>query len=310
MAEFKKIALSDGERLRKYLVSDNTLCCEFSFGNNILWNPDQKLEFEFINDVLIYRMIFDDEITYCTPDFKEHAKCVIEFIEQDAKTIGKPFSITCLNEEMTKQIEQALPGHYRFETNRDKCDYIYLTEKMMKLSGKDLHKKKNHLNKFLKSYEFTYETIDDSNKKDCLMMKSEWLESKVAAIEEQAKEDDSIDADEVKSTLYIDSKAINDALEHFDEFQFVGGLIRIDGKVVAFTIGERLSSNAFVTHFEKALDGYDGLYAAINQQFTEHELAEYTYVNREDDLGIPGLRRAKESYHPAILYDKYSAVKM
>lgn len=306
MKDFKKITIEDGDVLRKYLISDNSLCCEMNFGNNILWNLDGRLEYEFVNDdVLIYRMVFDDEVVYCTPDFMHHVKAFIEFIENDAKEHGMKYKITLLNEKMTRKIEEAFPGQYDFSTNRDSSDYIYLVSNLATLPGSKYHKKKNHLNRFKKNYEFQYEQINEKNYDECIAMKDEWLAGRLAFLSEGTQEDE----DKAKKTLFIESNAINYAFKNYDALKLVGGLIRVNGKVVAFTMGERLSSDAFVTHFEKALDGYDGLYAAINQQFAEHELGEYTYVNREDDLGIPGLRKAKESYYPEIIYEKYVAVK-
>ena len=103
--------------------------------------------------------------------------------------------------------------------------------------------------------------------------------------------------------------AIGKALDHFEALAFVGGLIRIDGKAVAFTAGEAINDQVFDVHFEKALDGYDGLYPAINQAFAEHALSGYRWINREEDMGLEGLRRAKASYYPAEVLEKFTAVR-
>lgn len=294
MSEFKKISMEDGELLRKYLISDNNLCCELSFGNNILWNSEDRLEFQIVEDVLVYRMIYDEKIVYSTPDFKGKVKEIMEFVDRNAQAVGKRYVFSSLTEAMVCEIKECFGEEYSFETDRDYSDYIYLVDNLAQLAGKKYHKKKNHLNKFLKNYEFTYEAIGAENKNECRELKNIWMASR----ELESK------------TLQIESRAIDMALEHFHEFGFIGGLIRVEGVVKAFTLGERLSSDTFVTHFEKALDDVDGIYAAINQQFAKNALqGKYTYVNREEDMGLEGLRQAKLSYNPEKVYDKYVAKK-
>lgn len=284
--------MEDGELLRKYLINDNNLSCEFSFGNNILWNPGERLEYQIVEDVLIYRMIYEEEIVYCTPDFKDRVQEFLDFVETDSKQTGKSFLISCLNEKMTEEIKAVSGNKYKFETNRAQSDYIYLVDSLAGLSGRKLHKKKNHLNYFLKNYEFTYEEINKNNAKECKDMKNRWMAGK----------------EEVRGSLLVESGAIDTALDYFETFGFLGGLIRINGEVKAFTLGERLSRDTFVTHFEKAEENMNGLYTAINQQFAKNTLSgKYTYVNREDDMGLEGLRQAKLSYYPEMVYDKYVA---
>lgn len=294
MLEFKKVSMEHGNLLRKYLIDNDNLCCEFSFGNSILWDADEKLEFAIVEDVLIYRMVHD-EIAYCTPDFKGKVQQILRLMESNAKELGKNYKITCLSEEMMKQILEVIPDEYEFTTDRSHSDYIYRVENLAKLSGKKYHKKKNHLNKFLKNNEFVYEEISKNNANECINMKNKWMESRT----------------EKSESLMLESQAIEKGLSDFEKFGFLGGLIRINGEVCAFTLGERLSENTFVTHFEKALDGIDGLYAAINQQFAQNSLSgKFTFVNREEDMGLEGLRQAKMTYNPEIIYNKYIAQKI
>lgn len=292
MSEFKKISIKDGDILRKYLMNGNNLSCEFSFGNNVLWDPDGKLEYRIMEDVLIYRMIFEEETVYCIPDFRGQVQKVMEFVERDAGQFGKEYVISCLNEKMTEEIKAVYGRKYVFKTNRDQSDYIYLVDNLAELKGGKYHKKKNHLNNFMKNNEFTYEEINESNIGECRAMKNLWMERR----------------EEVNKNLQIESGAIDAALDHFKEFGFIGGLIRVDGEVKAFTLGERQSADTFVTHFEKAMDDINGLYTIINQQFAQNALqGTYTYVNREDDMGLEGLRQAKLSYYPEVVHDKYTA---
>ncbi len=289
MSEFKKVTMEDGDLIRKYLLDKDNLCCEFSFGNSVLWDYDRKLEYCILGDVLIYRMVYD-EIMYCTPNFKGQAGAVLDFIDADAG--DRPYKITCLSEDMKEEVLAARPDRYKFSTDRGHSDYIYLVENLAYLKGKKYHKKKNHLNSFLKNNEFEYEPISANNVVECIDMKNRWLAAR-----------------EVMSpSLGVESAAIEYALNNFEKFGFVGGLIRIGGVVKAFTLGERLSEDTFVTHFEKAEDDIRGLYTIINQQFAEKTLlGNFTYVNREEDMGIEGLRQAKMTYNPEMIYDKYVA---
>ncbi|BBF42661.1 hypothetical protein lbkm_1345 [Lachnospiraceae bacterium KM106-2] len=292
MLKFKKMTLEDIPVVRKYLQGLDNPACEFSVGNNLLWDDEDKLEFALIRDHLIYRTVEEEEVRYDIPCFKSNFKDVLKLLQSDAKKLGKNAVFAYLSKKMAEQIKAAYPSDYEICCNRDHSDYIYNVEDMIGLKGKKYHKKKNHVNYFEKHYNFTYEKITKENLSECLKMKEEWM----------AEYDDGSD------TIQIESNAINLALNHYEDFQFVGGLIRIDGVVRAFTVGERLTDDMFVTHFEKADESINGLYTIINQQFTEHELSNYKYVNREDDLGIEGLRQAKLSYHPVQIYDKYEAI--
>lgn len=292
--------MEDRETIRKYLMHNDNLCCEFSFGNNILWDREGKMEYALVEDTLIYRLPLENEVIYCTPDFHGKVSTILQFIDLDSKNIGKPYAITCLTETMKDEmIAMGDPAlSYEFTMDRDHCDYIYSVEKLATLSGGKYHKKKNHLNQFLKSYSnYSYEEISGDNIEECREMKNEWM---------RRHKERGIFSD----SLAYESGIIDAALDHYEEFGFEGGLIRVDGDVKAFTIGERLSFNTFVTHFEKALDDVVGIYAAINQQFAEHTLlGQYEYVNREDDMGLEGLRQAKLSYNPQMIYEKYVAVR-
>ncbi len=203
---------------------------------------------------------------------------------------------------MADTIREIYPGKFRYTCDAAHSDYIYLVQKLATLSGKKLHRKKNHWNHFTKNQEFVYEKISKENIEDCRKMKNEWCKKRLTELS-----DDKTVSEERKSMLW-ESEAIDRALTHFDEFDFTGGLIRIDGKVSAFTLGEPVNDTTFVVHFEKAFADVNGLYTAMNKLFVEQELlGKYEYVNREEDMGLPGLRQAKLSYYPELIYEKWVA---
>ncbi len=194
---------------------------------------------------------------------------------------------------MKQTLEELFPNTFAFSYNRDYSDYIYLVEDLMYLKGKKFHGKRNHINQFLKNNEFTYEPMTPENIPECREMNEKWKE-----------QNDSGDSRSLETEL----RAVDMAFRYFEKFGFVGGLIRIRGEVAAFTIGERLNSDTFVSHIEKAYHDIQGLYPMINQQFALNCMEGYKYVNREEDMGVEGLRKAKLSYNPVIILEKNEAV--
>ncbi|MEG0109255.1 MAG: phosphatidylglycerol lysyltransferase domain-containing protein, partial [Lachnospiraceae bacterium] len=179
---------------------------------------------------------------------------------------------------------------YQVNYSRDLADYVYETEKLSTLAGKKLHGKRNHINKFLSTYKnWTYEALSSENIEDCFQMALKWRN-------ENGCDDDSEKNSEMCVTL--------NSLRLFKELHLIGGVLKIEGKVVAFTIGEPISDEIFVVHIEKALSEIDGAYPMINQQFVLHECQNYEYINREEDVGSEGIRKAKLSYRPAFLVEK------
>ena len=173
---------------------------------------------------------------------------------------------------------------------RDHFDYLYDTKALVELNGKTYRAKRNHLNYLFRSYRITYEPMEESNVRDCLKMSDEWCEAR------RCKED-----------LNLESEwgATREALMNFTALGVEGGVVRVGGKVEAFTLGELLNRETAVVHIEKANMEVRGLYAVINQQFCEKRWKDVPLINREQDLGEPGLRKAKLSYSPDRLIDKF-----
>ncbi len=291
--EFNKINLSDMETLRKHTMLAHTRNCEYAMVNIFFWNDTDKLMFAVIDDVLVYRLIDDGNAYYSIVEFIEEPAKLVMKLEQDAADNGCRMVLTNMSENMVLRLEREMVGQLRYWYDREYSDYIYEVDDLIRLSGSKYHGKKNHLNKFLNTYAFLYEEITNDNIEECRRMKEEWAVRKGGDIEEYREELDIID----------------NVLDNYDKFNLIGGLIRIDGKVSAFTIGEAISEDTFVTHFEKADEDIPGLYQAINQQFAANSISGFKYVNREDDIGLEGIRQAKLSYRPVMMFDKYNAEK-
>ena len=216
-------------------------------------------------------------------------------LRADAAERGIPFQLACLSEPRRQELEGWFPGCFAYGEDRDGYDYLYDIGRLASLAGKKLHGKRNHINKFNKKFAYEYIPITPELVPECLQLECKWYK---ANREDNDEEDLN---DERRSIIY--------ALNHYDELGLIGGAICVDHQIVAFTFGAPINHNTFGVHVEKANVNYEGAYAVINKEFASHLPEKYTYVNREEDLGIPGLRQAKLSYNPFILLEKSAAIK-
>ena len=288
MLNFKKIELSDREWIDERLKQSDFKSCDYSFVNNFIWSKPNGIEFAEFNDFYCLK----NSVSYTYPAGSGDIKPVIEALINDAEEKGEKFVLRGIMKENAELLENTFPGKFNITTNRAESDYIYSAEKLIRLSGRKLHGKRNHIARFKDNFDWAYEDITQDNINNCIAMSREWCE---------------MYKDDKDDSLSDELCAVNTAFKHYFELNLCGGLIRADGKVVAFTIGEPLSSDTFVVHIEKAFANIQGAYPIINQQFIEHNCSDFTYVNREEDMGDEGLRKAKLSYYPEIILDKYTA---
>lgn len=177
--------------------------------------------------------------------------------------------------------------------DRDNADYVYRREDLATLAGRHFTKKRNHINQCLAAYDCQYEIITKRNIPECLAMQDRWCTARSCKAE---------------PGLCGEYQAIEETLSHYGELPLTGCAIRIEGNIEAFTVGEALNPSTAVCHFEKAMPQFNGLAQLINQWFAQNNLGDFAYINREQDLGIPGLRRAKESYAPEHLVEKVQLI--
>ena len=244
-----------------------------------LWARHYDVTFAVIEDTLVFRDGGADP-GFAYPAGEEVCvKRALEFLMKYSEEQGYPFKLYNVTAENFAQIEAWFPGEFELEYDRDQADYVYESEKLATLAGKKLHGKRNHINKFQKLYpNWSYEPLNDENMEECFQMALKWRN------QNGCEEDPGKNAE-----MCV---ALN-ALRLYKELDQRGGVLRVDGQVVAFTIGEELCEDTFVVHIEKAFADIDGAYPMINQQFVQHECTGYQYVNREDDAGSEGLRKSK-----------------
>ena len=287
---FKRPALEDRDTILKHLAERKLHGCERTFANVYLWARFYNEGWAEIEGTAVFRTGQGGAYSYTYPIGAGDRKKVVEMLMEDAKEKGYPFQLHAVSKGEMEELESYFPGKFNVEWPRDLEDYVYETEKLINLSGKKYHGKKNHLNQFKAAYpDWKYETITDENVEECFQMALSWRNH-------NGCEDDPEKNQEMCVAL--------NSLRLFKELHLKGGLLRVNGKVVAYTLGEPVSDDTFVVHIEKAYADIRGAYTMINQQFLEHEVKDYTYVNREEDTGDEGLRTAKLSYRPVFMVEK------
>ena len=208
---------------------------------------------------------------------------------------GKELLFTGVEKSFADFLAKAYAGQFAIESDRDNFDYVYLADKLISLSGRKLHSKKNHLNAFRKLYpEAKYMQITPEILPACKAELEKWYAAHIEAMPDS-------------QFIPWERDAILELFEDWDYFQLKGGAICLDGRIIAFTFGEQLNRDSVVVHVEKADPNIRGAYPAINQGFIEQEWSGMTYINREEDMGQEGLRKAKESYKPEKMIEKFNA---
>ena len=292
--DLKKITLEDRQWMEPYYLFEQSNSCEVCFANNYLWTPFYNVEYAVMEDMLVF---FSNgrKLSVTMPMAKDeesagNLKKVILQLETYFKQQDKPFSMHLVTQEKMQLLEEVFPGKYEITYDRDAADYIYEVEQMMSLKGKKLHGKRNHINKFKENNpNWSYEPLTKDNLEECIAMSGEWKQANLCG---------------EKGGKHTEFCVTTRALNLFQELGLRGGVLRDGNRVVAFTLGEELNKDMFVVHIEKAFAEVQGAYPMINQQFLLHEASRYQYVNREDDAGSEGLRKAKLSYYPAFLQEK------
>lgn len=267
------------------------------FGNLYIWHFSREIKYIIIDDCLVILTKFSDEqfpfIFY--PLGQGDRASAISKVKAYFLDNKMPFSLRSLEQYQSEELQRFFPDSFEISLNRDRFDYVYRIDDLIRLEGRILHKKKNHLNRFFNLYpNFIYERIDTSNAIEVLESYKVWFEN-----------DRKNTANVGLNNEFLGIEAV---LKNFDKLNIKGALIRIDNKIAAFTLGEQINSDSVVIHIEKGNTFYSGIYQAINQQFLKNEWADLAFVNREEDLGIEGLRKAKESYKPYKFIEKSNAI--
>ena len=208
---------------------------------------------------------------------------------------GAPLFFVGLERSFTEELDAFPDADFDVQADRDNFDYVYLAENLIHLTGRKYHSKKNHLNSFHKAYpQAEYLPITRDIIPQCREELNRWYRMRSAELPDDP-------------FIGYELAAIHEVFDHFGDFKLQGGAVRIDDSIVAFTFGEQTNEDTAVIHVEKADPDVRGAYPAINQGFVAHAWSDMTYINREEDMGLEGLRKAKESYKPVKMIEKFNA---
>lgn len=289
--EFKPLELEQKELFEKRLQSDIPRGCEYSFVNLYLWGRQKAAVY---GEQLIFFSQFNQKSVYLFPAGTGDKKPALDAIIQDAAQRGIPCRLVGLTHDDCALLEALYPGKLRYHFNRDSFDYVYDINDLADLKGRKFQRKRNHLNRFFQQHpDHRLEPITEQNVHTAAMLADAWY-----AMRQQ---------ENPHADYHMERAALSKALRLHRELGLEGLLLRDGDQVLAMTMGSRLNADTFDVHFEKALDIADGAYAAINNGFARYlreKYPEVQFLNREDDLGLEGLRKAKLSYCPHHMVEK------
>ena len=291
MIRFENLDISQKEQYTACLERSGKEGCEYNFNNLYLWGR-QRVSFHEGNVAFFSQ--FDRKSVYPFPLSGGNLKPTLDAIIHDAAARGIPCRLTGLSADDCALLEQLYPGKFRVHNDRDGYDYVYAIDDLADLKGRKFQRKRNHINRFRQICpDYTLEPLTDENTVEAVELLVKWYTDRELA--------------DPHSDFHMEKAAIFKALRNRRELNMEGLLLKHNGHVLALTMGSRLSKTTFDVHFEKALDDVDGAYPTINNEFAKYLRAKYPdlqWLNREDDLGLEGLRKAKLSYCPHHMVEK------
>ncbi len=287
---FHPLSLERQSEYKQRLGQCPQISSDYSFVNLWAWREIYGLEWAWTETLIFIRQT-KPHLQYWAP--------IGAWTQQDWskawKYLGEqPIVLTRIPSQLAELLMKSLPQQAKIYPAPDHFDYVYDVQELIELRGNRFHKKKNLFNQFTRNYEYTYVPLTSEEVERALTMQTEWCLWRDC---------------EDSTTLEAENRAILNTFADWNRLEGVfGGGLLVDGNMIAYTVAEPLDDKTVVIHFEKACPNHKGAYQAINQIFLTNAASQFTYVNREQDLGDPGLRKAKESYNPVAYIEKYSGI--
>lgn len=288
--EFRKLRLEDKEEIEKYTVRSGENNCEFTFYNLFMWQETYGNRYAAEDGIMFLRVGEEGNYIYSLP----MGDLDVGMEKLAAHSGEKHPAIWGQDGPLFEEFRKKYGKYYEIKELRDEFDYLYSREDLAFLSGKKYHSKRNHISAFSKKYDWHFETVTAEN---------------LCEVKECAEKWYAENGDRMDGEMLSEQKGLGFLFDNFDSLGVKGGAVRANGEIVAFTFGSAINSDTFDVYIEKALSDYSEAYSVINKEFAEKMLMDYKYINREDDLGLEGLRKAKLSYHPVKFVKKYLCIK-
>lgn len=296
MIDFQRLRLSQREQYEAILMAEPERGCEYSFANLFLWG---RQEAAFLHGCVAFFSHFYGRSVYPYPIGPGDRRAVVEEILRDAEERGIPCRITNMTEADRAEAEDWFPGTFLLRSDRNSFDYVYAIDDLAELKGRKFQKKRNHVNRFWVEHgSARVEPLSEENRAAAQCMVNEWYLSRM-------------DADP-EGNYMLENIALTRAFQNLEALGLEALVLMEEGRALGLTMGSRLSPDTFDIHFEKAREDTEGAYAAINREFARYlreKHPELKYLDREDDLGLEGLRKAKLSYNPHHMTEKYWAYR-
>ena len=294
MIGFHRLKLSQKQQYNDILFSEPELGCEYSFANKFLWGQQRVA---FLHDCVAYFSHFEGKSVYPYPIGKGDRKAVLEDIIRDAHERGIPCRIYGITEENKQELESLFPDRFAIRSDRDSFDYVYAIDDLADLRGRKFQKKRNHFNRFrAENPDYEVRELNRCNLHQALRMVDDWYRIRIKA--------------DPHGNYLLENLAMGRVFQNYEALGMEGIMLLSGGEVIALTMGSRMNADTFDIHFEKAREDVDGAYNAVNCEFARYlrlKYPEVKFLNREDDLGLEGLRKAKLSYNPHHMVEKYWA---
>jgi hypothetical protein len=296
MIDLKAVELSDKSWIDDLARAENSRSADFSFGNIYMWDPMFKQQISRVNDRLVVKLSYLAAPFFAFPIGSGELRPVIDAMRDYADTKEFRLRIRGVTAEHKAALEELYPDCFVYLEDRDYFDYIYRAEKLATYSGKKLHSKKNHVNRFQDLYpNWSFAELSDEHIATCIEMLEDWT---------------SASGEHADPTLGYEHEAIQRGFDNYKALDMDGGVLLLEDKVIGFTMGEKISDDTYNVHFEKAYADIQGAYPMLSREFVKYAMAKHegiVYINREDDMGKENIRKSKLSYRPEFFVEKWFA---
>ena len=292
---FKSLNIEDKEVIEKYVNKEKLESYEYLFSSLYMWRKLDNVKYDIVNDVLVIEKNEEGKGTFYAQPLKYNKENLTELvdilIERNENFTDRNYLFGDVDESFIEDLKKYTDYKIEIKEDINDFEYVYNTNDLIELRGKKYHGKKNHVNSFEKSYKYEIKAIDNEKViKDCIMLLHKWHDEVAVTVDKE---------------MLMEIDAIKDLFSELHFFDLKSIAIYVDGELAGFAVGEKVNDKMAVIHVERGEVEYKGIYAFLNRQFLIESFSDTKYVNRQEDTGNAGLRKAKKSYHPVKMVKKY-----